>query len=232
MPVYDIVTQGFFDQLEHMQGAEDRPESIDKTAASLEEHGLGVSFPEVEAGGPALDYVHGGFWDQLSEATQHDDVRDNAEKLAVELLTEGLQAAGRHDVIEDAEKVAAFIEDKSADSRTEILQRLGEKLALTMEDAKETGSKALEFAGTTPGRVAGGGVAGGLAGGLLGSKLKTTKAVQVPRFLGLGKKTVMAKTKNPKLMALMSLLGAGTGAAAGLASAKPGAVDKVKNLVS
>ena len=229
MSVYDVVTAGFFDQLEALQSADDHPETIDKTASSIEEEGLGVTFPKIAEGGPALDYVYSGFWDQISEAFEHEDTRDNAEKIAAELMIESLVAAGYDEFVENVEKVASYIEDKGDDDKKAILDRLAQKLA---QGEPTTADKALSALGSTPGRTAAGGAAGGLGGLLLGSKLKTTKPMQVPRFMGLGKKTIMGKARNPKLMALMSLLGGGLGAGAGLASAKPELLQKAKGLVT
>lgn len=231
MSVSEIVTTGFLDQLSEFQADEERPESIDKTASSLEEHGLGTDFPSVEAGGAAINYVYEGFWSQMGEAMDHDDVRDSAEKVAFELIAESVaQCEGGEEILEDVEKVAAYIGDKDEENRIEILNKLAEKVAAAQGAGLEPSmkDKALELATSPTGRLAGGAGVGALGGAVLGSKLKSTQQVKVPRFMGLGSKMVKTKARNPKLMALMSLLGAGAGAAA----ARPDLAGKAKDLVT
>jgi len=88
----------------------------------------------------------------------------------------------------------------------------------------------MNFLKTTPGAAAAGGVGGAGLGAGLGAAIKPTTTVTKPGLFGT--KTTKVKARNPKLMALMALLGGGLGAAGAAGAVDPSLLAKAKGMVS
>ena len=231
----EFFMDGFHDQLKLFHESEDTSALAEKIATELAEHGLGFTFgKEAGTGHDSSTYIYGGFIDHLVESMDEgDEAREVVEKVAFEIIANGLEQEGREDLVKQAEETAEKVAEHP--NREQILALFAEKMAAVQKEAiKEEAGEVLDMVGKE--RAMSGG-AGALLGAGLGSVpgKKVTKITPRKGILGALRKpiTQTKRVRNPKLMALLGLLGLGGGLAApeigkavkgtaGAAGAKPG----------